>query len=112
MLTLRLKYATKGTALQPCIAVDSFCVSFCTGEEMLKASEGIQYARGEDQSIDSLKAKFNDYCSVQDIPYEENPFFTCVERQGLFPESRCSNQLTRESVFPIAISEKSVSTIH
>ncbi|XP_015260440.1 PREDICTED: cadherin-17 [Cyprinodon variegatus] len=53
------------------------------GEEMLKASEGIQYARGEDQSIDSLKAKFNDYCTVQDIPYEENPFFTCVERQEI-----------------------------
>ncbi|KAM4568312.1 cadherin-17 isoform 1-T3 [Fundulus diaphanus] len=53
------------------------------GEEMLKARAGIQYARGEDQSIDSLKAKFNEYCPAQEIPYEENPFFTCVERQEM-----------------------------
>ncbi|XP_042346075.1 LOW QUALITY PROTEIN: cadherin-17 [Plectropomus leopardus] len=50
------------------------------GEQMLKAREGIRYGRGEDQSIDALKTKFNDYCPVQKIPYEENPFFTCVER--------------------------------
>lgn len=50
---------------------------------MLKAREGIQYGRGEDQGIDALKTKFNDYCPIQKIPYEENPFFTCVERAGL-----------------------------
>ncbi|XP_029360941.1 cadherin-17 [Echeneis naucrates] len=50
------------------------------GEQMLKAREGIQYGRNEDQSIDALKAKFNDYCPGQHTPYEENPFFTCVER--------------------------------
>ncbi|XP_070691301.1 cadherin-17 [Pempheris klunzingeri] len=50
------------------------------GEQMLKAREGIQFGRGEDQSIDALKTKFNDYCPVQKIPYEDNPFFTCVER--------------------------------
>lgn len=54
-----------------------------TGEKMLKAREGIQYGRGEDQGIDALKTKFNDYCPIQKIPYEENPFFTCVERAGL-----------------------------
>ncbi|MEQ2301601.1 hypothetical protein AMECASPLE_037833, partial [Ameca splendens] len=58
------------------------------GQEMLKARAGIQYARGEDWSSDSLKAKFTEYCMAQDIPYEENPFFTCVERQGLFLEIR------------------------
>lgn len=56
-----------------------------TGEKMLKAREGIQYGRGEDQSVDALRAKFNDYCPVQKIPYEENPFFTCVERAGRYP---------------------------
>ncbi|XP_035527563.1 cadherin-17 [Morone saxatilis] len=50
------------------------------GENMLKAREGIQYGRGEDRSIEALKTKFDEYCSVQEIPYEQNPFFTCVER--------------------------------
>lgn len=51
------------------------------GAQMLKAREGIRYDRGEDQSIEALKSKFDHYCSpVQTIPYEENPFFTCVER--------------------------------
>ncbi|XP_049902789.1 cadherin-17 [Epinephelus moara] len=53
------------------------------GEKMLKAREGIHYGRGEDQSIDALKTKFNDYCPVQNVPYEDNPFFTCVERAEL-----------------------------
>lgn len=55
---------------------------------MLKAREGIQYSRGEDRSIDALKEKFDEFCSVQKIPHEENPFFTCVKRAGWFPESR------------------------
>ncbi|XP_068995515.1 cadherin-17 [Embiotoca jacksoni] len=50
------------------------------GAQMLKAREGIHYERGEDQSFDALKMKFNNYCSVQNVPYEENPFFTCVEK--------------------------------
>uniref|UniRef100_A0A3Q3IDD3 Cadherin domain-containing protein n=2 Tax=Monopterus albus TaxID=43700 RepID=A0A3Q3IDD3_MONAL len=50
------------------------------GERMLKAREGIQYSRGEERSIDTLKTKFADYCEVPKIPYEKNPFFTCVER--------------------------------
>ncbi|XP_059196213.1 cadherin-17 isoform X2 [Centropristis striata] len=50
------------------------------GQEMLKAREGIQYGRGEDRSIEALRTKFDDYCPVQKIPYEDNPFFTCVER--------------------------------
>ncbi|KAM4580822.1 cadherin-17 [Odontesthes bonariensis] len=50
------------------------------GEQRLKAREGIQYGRGEDQSIDALKGKFDEYCSVQKVPYEQNPFFTCVQR--------------------------------
>ncbi|XP_041799119.1 cadherin-17 [Chelmon rostratus] len=50
------------------------------GRQMLKAREGIQYSRGEARSIDTLKTKFDDFCSVQKVPYEENPFFTCVER--------------------------------
>lgn len=62
------------------------CVCPLTGEQMLKAREGIQYGKGEDRSIDALKTKFKDYCPVQNIPYEENPFFTCVERAGLCPD--------------------------
>ncbi|XP_035492473.1 cadherin-17 isoform X2 [Scophthalmus maximus] len=50
------------------------------GERMLKARESIRYSRGEDQSIDALKAKFDDYCPAPEIPHEDNPFFTCVER--------------------------------
>ncbi|XP_018541688.1 cadherin-17 [Lates calcarifer] len=53
------------------------------GERMLKAREGIKYGRGEDQSIETLKTKFDEYCpgnNPQSIPYEANPFFTCVER--------------------------------
>ncbi|XP_040021999.2 cadherin-17 [Gasterosteus aculeatus] len=50
------------------------------GTQQLKAREGIRYGRGEDQSIDALRTKFNDYCPVQKIPFDENPFFTCVER--------------------------------
>ncbi|XP_071772931.1 cadherin-17 [Centroberyx gerrardi] len=51
------------------------------GEQMLKAREGIQYARGEDHSSEALKRKFDEYCSpTEDIPYEHNPFYNCVER--------------------------------
>ncbi|XP_073341264.1 cadherin-17 [Pagrus major] len=50
------------------------------GSQMLKASEGFQYGRGDDRSIDALKSKFNDYCPEPTIPHEQNPFFTCVER--------------------------------
>lgn len=57
-----------------------------TGERMLKATEGIQYSRGEDQNIDSLKITFDDYCPEQKVPYEANPFFTCVARAGLYTE--------------------------
>ncbi|XP_072317062.1 cadherin-17 [Eucyclogobius newberryi] len=51
------------------------------GAQNLKAREGIRYSRGEDQSLDALKTKFDQFCSpVQTVPYEENPFFTCVQR--------------------------------
>lgn len=53
---------------------------------MLKAREGIRYSLGEDHNIESLKATFDDYCPQQQIPYEENPFFTCVERAGLYTD--------------------------
>ncbi|XP_068616231.1 cadherin-17 [Brachionichthys hirsutus] len=50
------------------------------GEQMLKAREGIKYGRGEDGDIDTLKSKFDDFCPEQKVPYEENPFYTCMER--------------------------------
>lgn len=52
---------------------------------MLKAREGIQYSRGEDHTIETLRTKFDSYCPVQNIPYEQNPFYTCVERAGVSP---------------------------
>ncbi|XP_062278507.1 cadherin-17 [Scomber scombrus] len=53
------------------------------GEKMLKARDAFQYGRGQDQSIDALKTRFNDYCPEQGIPFEENPFFTCVQRSEM-----------------------------
>ncbi|KAM9782826.1 cadherin-17 [Neosynchiropus ocellatus] len=50
------------------------------GERLLKARESIQFTRGEDSGHDSLKRKFDDYCPGKTIPYELNPFFTCMER--------------------------------
>ncbi|KAG7282188.1 hypothetical protein CRUP_034935 [Coryphaenoides rupestris] len=51
------------------------------GETMLKAKESLQYSRGEDFSSPNLKKKFDDYCTPnQEIPYELNPFYSCVER--------------------------------
>ncbi|XP_054904062.1 cadherin-17 [Poeciliopsis prolifica] len=53
------------------------------GEEMLKAKPGIQFRRGEDWSINSLQRKFDDYCPEQRIPYEQNPFFSCLATQEM-----------------------------
>ena len=64
------------------------CVIVCvciTGQRLLKAREGVVYSRSQDgSSHDALKRKFDEYCSpIQDVPYELNPFFTCVERAGM-----------------------------
>lgn len=53
---------------------------------MLKARDAFQYGRGEDQGIDALKTRFNDYCPEPKIPVDENPFFTCVQKSGLCPD--------------------------
>ncbi|KAG9339392.1 hypothetical protein JZ751_023785, partial [Albula glossodonta] len=53
------------------------------GEEHLRAREAIQYGKQEDPQggMERLKSKFDEYCTPnQDIPYELNPFYTCVER--------------------------------
>lgn len=50
------------------------------GKQMLKAREGFFYGQGEEQSTETLKKKFDEYCVVQTVPYEQNPFFTCVEK--------------------------------
>lgn len=55
---------------------------------MIKARESILSRRGEDD-IDSLKRSFDTFCPVKTIPYENNPFFTCVERAGLFAKVSC-----------------------
>ncbi|XP_029958165.1 cadherin-17 [Salarias fasciatus] len=50
------------------------------GKQMLKARDGIQYDKGEEQNTETLKRKFDEYCTPQRVPYELNPFFTCVEK--------------------------------
>ncbi|KAJ8288410.1 hypothetical protein COCON_G00010690 [Conger conger] len=55
------------------------------GEEHLRAREGIQYGMEEDPegSVDHLKRKFDEYCpQSSNVPYELNPFYTCVERSA------------------------------
>ncbi|XP_041708069.1 cadherin-17-like [Coregonus clupeaformis] len=59
------------------------------GERLLKAREGVVHSRGGDFR-DSLKKKFDEYCTpTDDIPYELNPFYSCVQRA----ESRRLNPL-------------------
>ncbi|XP_031643394.1 cadherin-17-like [Oncorhynchus kisutch] len=59
------------------------------GERLLKARESVIHSRGGDFS-DSLKKRFDDYCTpTGDIPYELNPFYSCVQRA----ESRRLNPL-------------------
>ena len=61
------------------------CVCVCVGARLLKARAGLIYSRGEQRgSREVLEKKFNDYCAPNDIPYEENPFFTCVLRRGWY----------------------------
>jgi len=51
------------------------------GESMLEAKAGIQINRGEGLMSDALKRTFDEFCSpTHDIPYENNPFYTCVEK--------------------------------
>lgn len=49
---------------------------------MLKAREGIHYSGDEDRTMETLRAKFDSFCPVKNIPYDQNPFYTCVERAG------------------------------
>lgn len=49
---------------------------------MLKAREGIHYNRDEDQTMEALRTKFDSFCPVHIIPYDQNPFYTCMERAG------------------------------
>ncbi|XP_029101859.1 cadherin-17 [Scleropages formosus] len=55
------------------------------GAEHLRARQDVTYGRADDGNAeDSLKKKFDEYCVRRDaIPYELNPFFTCVERSEM-----------------------------
>nr|XP_023667454.1 cadherin-17 [Paramormyrops kingsleyae] len=69
----------------PLFQIDSVTGEIATtleGEATLKARDGVMPIGTEDwKSQDILKKKFEEYCSpVKDIPYEFNPFYTCVER--------------------------------
>uniref|UniRef100_A0A8C2I7V8 Cadherin 17, LI cadherin (liver-intestine) n=1 Tax=Cyprinus carpio TaxID=7962 RepID=A0A8C2I7V8_CYPCA len=52
------------------------------GAEFLRARPSVTYSRGEVRgSPDVLKKKFEDYCIPRNnIPLENNPFYTCIER--------------------------------
>ncbi|XP_052434169.1 cadherin-17 [Carassius gibelio] len=52
------------------------------GAEFLRARPAVTYSRGEVRgSPDVLKKKFEDYCVPRNnIPLENNPFYTCIER--------------------------------
>lgn len=70
-------------------------VCFCcfAGAEFLRARPAVTYSRGEVRgSPDVLKKKFEDYCVPRNnIPLENNPFYTCIERAG-------ENKKTRDHV--------------
>ncbi|XP_061675972.1 cadherin-17 isoform X2 [Syngnathoides biaculeatus] len=46
------------------------------GEHEIEARATIRFDDGDN----ALMARFKDYCPSPSVPYEENPFFTCVER--------------------------------
>ncbi|XP_063054230.1 cadherin-17 [Engraulis encrasicolus] len=51
------------------------------GSKVLKARDGLMYSQGEERgSREVVEKRFNDYCPVNNVPYEQNPFFTCVLR--------------------------------
>ncbi|XP_059423900.1 cadherin-17-like [Carassius carassius] len=52
------------------------------GAQFLRARPAVTYSRGEVRgSPDVLKKKFEDYCVPRNnIPLENNPFYTCIER--------------------------------
>lgn len=56
---------------------------------MIEARESILSRQGDDNYVDSLKRSFDTFCPVKTTPYENNPFFACVERAGLFAKVSC-----------------------
>ncbi|XP_072548127.1 cadherin-17 [Salminus brasiliensis] len=52
------------------------------GAAFLRARTGVMYSRGETRgSADVLKKKFGEFCTPKnEVPLENNPFFTCVQR--------------------------------
>ncbi|MCI4391369.1 hypothetical protein PGIGA_G00133450 [Pangasianodon gigas] len=66
-------------------SIDSNTGEISTTEEgaaSLKARTGVRYSRGETRgSVDVLKRKFDEFCLPRNnVPFEDNPFFTCVQR--------------------------------
>lgn len=61
------------------------CNNLCVlGAVSLRARTGVIYNRGETRgNVDVLKRKFDEFCSSRnEISFEDNPFFTCVQRAG------------------------------
>lgn len=58
---------------------------------MIKAREGIAFQRAEEEhDTEFLKNMFIGYCPTSTISYEDNPFFTCMERAGVYAEVHLS----------------------
>lgn len=62
-------------------------VFYIIGAEHIEAREGFTLRKGEEEpNEDYLKKMFDGYCPVKTISYEENPFYKCMERAGLYGE--------------------------
>lgn len=61
-------------------------VFYIIGARRIEAREGVVLKKGEEHDAEFLKRMFDGYCPVKTISYEENPFFTCMERAGLHVE--------------------------
>ncbi|XP_066532287.1 cadherin-17 [Hoplias malabaricus] len=70
---------------QPFFTINPINGDISTTEEgaaFLTARTGVTYSRGESRgSVEVLKKKFDEFCTAKkELPYENNPFFTCVQR--------------------------------
>lgn len=60
-------------------------VFYIIGAKLIEAREGIALRKGEvEHDPEFLKNMFDSYCPGRTISYEENPFFACMERAGLY----------------------------
>lgn len=62
-------------------------VFYIIGARLIEARDGFTLRKGEEEhDAEYLKRMFDGFCPVKTHSYEENPFFTCMERAGLHVE--------------------------